>query len=333
MPRLNQPLTAQQLAQIEEWEQNYADRDHLEEIEAARAASTMREQVEIIRQRQLQDRADGLLNGDLSPRIMAMIGVVPVEAPTGFQLRKIEYSVQLDACTDFVAGYRLDGRNQGKICMISTGNRSYKNINDDGAGGSGITSDHKLLAGDIIIGAVLRVSDGRNESTRTGTIAAGIVPVAQLEAETATGTSGVSDTTLQMYGKFSTPRTTITSECIGTSLTGPCNHISQFGVVDFAHNPAFYKTVDLDTAANSYADFADPVLTVSVQGIATPADATNVIVHLSVYALLGPRDGQHNIPNRSGSSTLKCFENMILPSPSGPTFSTLNPGLREAHYD
>lgn len=273
----------------------------------------------------INNRADGLLNGDLSPNVMALIGRVPQEAPTGFQVRKIEYSVQLDACNDFVATYRLDGRNQGRICMISSGDRSYKHINTDGAGSVGISGDQKLLEGDIIIGAILRVSDGRNESTRTGSVSAGIVPVAQAEAETALGTSGVSDTILQAYGKFSNPRTTITSECIGTPLTGPCNNLSQFGVVDFARDPAFYKTVDLDTATHSFHDsLADPTFAVSVQGIATAADATHIIVHLSVYALLGPRDGQHNIPNRSSTCTLKCFEKIILPSSSGATFSTLS---------
>jgi hypothetical protein len=291
------------------------------------------------------NHATSLHNGNFSPMVMRMIGRVPIEAPTGFQLRKIEYSVPLNACNDFVATYRLDGRNQGKIVMISTGSRSYKNINEDGAGGSGIADDHKLVEGDMIIGAILRVVDGRNDQSRTGTVSAGIVPVATSNAETALGTSGTSDTILQMYGKFANPRTAIAAESIGAPLMGPSNSCTTFGVADFARDPAFIKTCDLDTASNSYLDtLADPVLAVSVQGIATASDATNIIVHLSVFALLGPRDGQHNIPMRSldpetalphmsyspefannPPCSLKCFRRIVMPDVDGPTFTQRGP--------
>jgi hypothetical protein len=318
------------------------DDDEFEELRARVASQSLRIhylETDIMRVNSLlirpapeddvENQATSLHNGDLSPKIMRMIGQVPVEAPTGFQLRKIEYSVPLDACNDFVATYRLDGRNQGKIVMIGGANRSYKNINEDGAGGSGITDDHKLVEGDMIIGAVLRVVDGRNDQSRTGTVSAGIVPAASKDAATAIGTANVSNTILQMYGKFANPRTTIAAESVGAPLMGPSNSCTSFGVADFARDTAFIKTCDLDTASDSYLDtLADPVLAVSVQGIADKTDAPNIIVHLSVYALLGPRDGQHNIParalddasNLSSACSLNCFRRIVMPNRNGSTF-------------
>lgn len=287
-----------------------------------------------------------LAEGDLAPGLENMLNQVPREANTGFVLRKLTYSRLVPPCTSFVATYRLDGRHQGWICADGDATastpttRSYTRINDDGAGGSAAAHNTYVLhEGDGIVGAIIRVFDGRNETQRTGNMIAGIVPVMQREAETSAGGSATQNAEIRVYGTFSNPHTTILSENIGGYASQSAAGGGIIGVYDHARHVSNIKTFDGDTASGSYADsLADPVLGVAVEGISDKADAAKIRIYLDVYALVGTRAYRHApAPRTKGSLNILrkmevCIHPDIVSSPDynsddDAEHTTMNPAF------
>lgn len=218
-----------------------------------------------------------IVNGSYGPEIDKFLGKSPIDGPAGYKFMKLRYKTLPNSAGSLVATYRRGPLHRGVISMLNTGTRTSKNINEDQQGGSGISTEIKLVDGDIILAAILSCNDGRNYNARSGTYAAGITPVANATVLTSN----------THYGVFSTDNLSpIVATAIGGGTVLACAGARKIAcchsnfVINNAHHVHTITAGDI---------VAEPALAIGVGPFATNTDAVQMEVDLTVYALVGPR--------------------------------------------
>jgi len=228
-----------------------------------------------------------ILKGSYGVEVDALIGKSPINGPDGYTFRKITYSAISANAIGALFTYKLDRLSRGVAhAMSAVPARADSTINADQAGGAGITTDNKLVTGDIILAAILRVEDGRNTNVRQGTMTGSIM----------SGSATTVNASNIAYGIFpnSTDQQSVQHQygvhvkTVSTSATpvmAVCT--SNFNV----------KTPIVFSTTVSHTDISAPILSIGIGGFATNTDAPQVRVTLTVYALCGPRpNGMANVP-------------------------------------
>jgi hypothetical protein len=248
--------------------------------------------------------------GSLGAKIDSMVGTCPIGAPTGFVLRKLEYKASPTTGSFFIASYRHTDRHLGTVVSGDGSTITYQSINGDAA----VASANEYLAqkpqrvqdGDILIATILRVTDGRATTDKSGHFAAGVVPCVNPDPENSTH-----------YGTFAgTPSTTVVGNSIGGSARVACSTVGKnVAIVHIAESDAFFRVVDRDTTTGSYKeDASTPIMAIVCEGY-NSADASQFDVLMTTYALIGPRNEDHSHPGRTLTHSMKCFTDMIQESP------------------
>lgn len=218
-----------------------------------------------------------LAQGSYGECVDKYLGKIPIDGPDGYVFRKVTYEVNAQSATEVLGTFRKGPVHRGIVSMINGSTRTTVNINEDQQGGAGISSQNKLVDGDIPLGAILSVSDGREDDIRSGIITCGKVPV----SATTVNASNVH------YGVFTAGNdtNTIATTATGGSKSFAANSVRGVSVCDRSldvYNSHHVHTIAADDI------IAAPALSIAVEGI-TAADAVKIKYTLTVYCLMGPR--------------------------------------------
>lgn len=246
-----------------------------------------------------------ILRGSFGPEVDALIGKSPINGPDGYTFRKITYSVVSAAGAAVLFTFKVDRLARGTAHVMSAVSvRTTTEINADQQGGAGITTDNKLVTGDLILASILRCEDGRSVNSKQGTITGSIMTGSATTVNSANvsyGTFPASVDQQAVQHQYGAHVRTVT--CAESPVVAVCN--THFNIYS---SPMFSVTT-------SHTEISAPILSIGVGGFAATTDAQQVRATLTIYALCGPRpNGMANVP-KDPSFRLQDLERFNVKNP------------------
>uniref|UniRef100_A0A2V0RHT7 Uncharacterized protein n=1 Tax=viral metagenome TaxID=1070528 RepID=A0A2V0RHT7_9ZZZZ len=243
-----------------------------------------------------------LAEGSFGTSVDKYLGRSPFDGPSGYVFRKIQYTASADASKTNLAGiYKTGVLHRGHIYHDAE-NGTENIINEDQAGGGGITGESKLQPGDIVLGAILQIIDGRGADNRTGIITGGLVA----------NDSSSPDT----YGpEISNQNGTFV---IGSAISGAKSMSAGEKMMSVCTpNLDIYNSPRISTLSGDLGpqDVAAPLLAINVSGC-TGSFSSQIRFVLHVYALCGARQkavSAYKEPDMEFS--LSCLTKKVAPHP------------------
>jgi hypothetical protein len=232
-----------------------------------------------------------LANGSYGVHVDKYLGRSPCDGPAGYIFQKVTYSQLAAADKNNVAGmYKVAPDHLGYIYHDADGDPSSaettgeKRINEDGAdlasgdvNPAGISGEAKLVPGDLILGAILQLIDGRSSDTRTGFVTAGLV--------------SNDSATPDAYGPdlANDPSQFIIGSAISGGRTHSANGLQACSVA--SPNLNIYNPTIVQTATGELApgQIGAPINAINVSGISPNSKSSEIKFVLNVYALVGAR--------------------------------------------
>uniref|UniRef100_A0A2V0RAW1 Uncharacterized protein n=1 Tax=viral metagenome TaxID=1070528 RepID=A0A2V0RAW1_9ZZZZ len=232
-----------------------------------------------------------LAQGSYGVHIDKYLGRSPSDGPAGYIFQKVTYSAGAVASKTNVAGmYKVSPDHMGYIYHDADGSPSSAEttgelrINEDGAdlasgdvNPQGISGEARLVPGDLILGAILQLIDGRAGDNRTGFVTAGLV-----SNESATPDA---------YGPnlANDPSTFITGSAISGGRTHAASGLQACSVA--SPNLNIYNPTIVQTATGELApgQIGAPINAINISGISPNSTSSQVRFVLNVYALVGAR--------------------------------------------
>uniref|UniRef100_A0A2V0RBM2 Uncharacterized protein n=1 Tax=viral metagenome TaxID=1070528 RepID=A0A2V0RBM2_9ZZZZ len=265
-----------------------------------------------------------ILKGSFGPQVDQYLGQSPIDGPPGYTFQKVYYSAQGVAQTDSATVTQLTAiyqkapahtglllNSNGTTSSIGANDMSLTLINQDQAGGSGISNSNRLESGDFILGALLRAIDTKPDDTRQGNFTAGYAAVGKLTRGSSPFPPILASNHI-VFETFGVPadhatkvhqRSNAISNELGISHASTavsCTNGLEFHNMTQAMGLTGKDSVSGASAADkNLVDTKAPVLAIVADGI---AGADQIKVSLCVYALVAPRvdTGEAiQVPNRN----------------------------------
>jgi hypothetical protein len=250
--------------------------------------------------------------GSYGKHIDKYLGRSPADGPPGYIFQKVTYQATPLASKGSVAGmYKMSPSHAGFI-FHNAENTEEKRINEDGANFAlandpaplGIASQAKLVPGDMILGSILQLVDGRSSDYRTGLINAGLV---------ANNNGEPNEYGPEISGQ---PGAKILSSAIsGGKSASP---VSLVGCSVASPNLNVYRPVVVATAASDLSpiEVGAPISAISVSGISPTSNSDQIKFNLHVYALVGAREGTvSHYTQPDPTFTMQCLTKQMAEHP------------------